>query len=591
MNTHKHSPGSIISVSNISKINSDINDEGGNENGNNEKKKIIIEWSYDNEEILAEWCDIAQCYKWLNHHAHDYYSSLHAWFTIPAITFSTISGTASFASASIPIEFQSYAPMAIGTINIMIGILTTIQQYLKVSELKESFRLAAISWDKYARNICIELSKSPSERIDAGTFLKFSRQEYDRLMESNQSIPPHIILKFRRNFRGRTPEEKKRFDLIKKPDICDVIVSINEKRHMWFSNQHNTENTETDSIDTTSTFREYMIYKQNTINNRNIPYSYDNIPEPEQNHQRGSILRGFPSPSYQNNQPTYNRQFSKENLFKHDHDIESNTSNYVGKKTPGYNQPNMSPTRRTSKQPPSSAPRRISKDAHKTASPEPRRTSKDYVTNIKDSFLNKLFNNVSSKETDMQHDREQINHHYHEKYDKIPKKYSTTVNSRKPSVIRKTHTPHKTSDYSDNISETTVNTYTDQQTNIDEYVSPNNNERSPRRNRSDSLLSANRYNMPTEKPITLVPFNKLSMENKEPDSINSSNSSLPVKNGNKMIKRVTHESDSKLTQMSETPSQQTLEIILPTETISEENIIITYQEDDSTDAGKPLPND
>ena len=161
MNSNKHSPGSIIST--VSKINSDTNDDGVNDSDN--KKKIIIEWSYDNEEILAEWCDIAQCYKWLNHHAHDYYSSLHAWFTIPAITFSTISGTASFASASIPIEFQSYAPMAIGTINIMIGILTTIQQYLKVSELKESFRLAGISWDKYARNICIELSKSPSERI------------------------------------------------------------------------------------------------------------------------------------------------------------------------------------------------------------------------------------------------------------------------------------------------------------------------------------------------------------------------------------------------------------------------------------------
>ena len=196
--------------------------------------KQKIEWSYDNEEIIAEWCDIAQCYKWLHYHSKQYYYRLHAWFTIPAITFSTISGTASFASASIPHEYQPFAPMIIGTINIFIGILTTVQQYLKISELKEAHRIASISWDKYARNISIELSKKPLERIDAGTFLKFSRKEFDRLMEFNPGIPLHIIRKFKEAFRGRNHEERRHFKLIKKPDICDVIVSINEKRHMWF---------------------------------------------------------------------------------------------------------------------------------------------------------------------------------------------------------------------------------------------------------------------------------------------------------------------------------------------------------------------
>jgi len=131
--------------------------------------------------------------------------------------------------------------MAIGCINILIGILTTIQQYLKVAELKEAHRLAALAWDKYARSISIELTKTPQERVDAGTFLKFSRREFDRLMESNQSIPPHIIRKFRDEYEGRTVEERQRFQNIKKPDICDVIVSINDKRRKWF--------TEQDSID------------------------------------------------------------------------------------------------------------------------------------------------------------------------------------------------------------------------------------------------------------------------------------------------------------------------------------------------------
>jgi hypothetical protein len=110
----------------------------------------------------------------------------------------------------------------------------------------------------------------------------------------------------------------------------------------------------------------------------------------------------------------------------------------------------------------------------------------------------------------------------------------------------------------------------------------------PRRNRSDSLLSANRYNMPTDNPITLVPFNKLSVENKKPESTNSSNNSLPVKNGNKLLKRVTHESDSKLDkEQTGTSLQQPLELMIPTDTVDGENITITFQEDDSADTDRP----
>ena len=200
----------------------------------NQTNNKHVEWSYDNEEMLAEWCDIAQCYSWLYCCTHSYYARLHAWYTIPSIIFSTISGTASFAQSGLSPGCQKYAPMIIGTINIVIGILATVQQYLKVSELKESHRIASVAWDKFARNISIELSKAPYERTLAGPFLKFSRQELDRLMESNQIIPRHIIHKFNHIFKGKTIEERQNYDIITKPDICNNIRSIHEKRHLWF---------------------------------------------------------------------------------------------------------------------------------------------------------------------------------------------------------------------------------------------------------------------------------------------------------------------------------------------------------------------
>lgn len=194
-----------------------------------ETSTIPVEWSKENEAILIEWCDVAQCYKWLNLRAHAKFAYMHAWFTIPAITLSTITGTASFAQTSVPDPYRQYAPMIIGAINICIGILTTVQQYLKISELNEAHRVSMIAWDKFSRNIRIELAKKPDERDDAGHFLKLCRHEYDRLMETSPIIPDKIIEEFNIKFRGKEGSAKRRhFEKIKKPDICSTIISVSE---------------------------------------------------------------------------------------------------------------------------------------------------------------------------------------------------------------------------------------------------------------------------------------------------------------------------------------------------------------------------
>jgi len=213
-----------------------------------------VKWSKESEKIPSEWCDVAKCYKWLHNRAHQKYSVLHAWFTIPAIIFSTISGTASFAQGSLPLSFQPYAPMVIGSVNIIIGIFTTIQQYMKISELNESYRVSSIAWDKFARNISIELAKAPEERsMDAGHFLKVYREEFDRLMETSPSIPKAITQEFVTNFSGKKPyccwpekddadddekdEEvrKTQFKSLKKPDECDTIIVSELGKHDWYN--------------------------------------------------------------------------------------------------------------------------------------------------------------------------------------------------------------------------------------------------------------------------------------------------------------------------------------------------------------------
>jgi hypothetical protein len=221
---------------NIQNNNNNINNNNNNETGSEVTTKLV-EWSQENEMILVEWCDIAQCYKWMNSRSHSKYSTLNALYTIPTIVLSTVTGTASFAQSSLSTIQQKYTIMIIGTVNIFIGIINTIHQYLKIAELNESHRVSAISWDKYARNIRIELAKAPSERMDAGHFLKLNRQEYDRLMETSPAIPQEIVNEFMRSFSGKEgSKERARFDELKKPDICNIIISANEYRHHWYKN-------------------------------------------------------------------------------------------------------------------------------------------------------------------------------------------------------------------------------------------------------------------------------------------------------------------------------------------------------------------
>ena len=68
-----------------------------------------------------------------------------AWCTIPVIIISTVTGTANYAQDRFPEDLKQYIVMGIGTLSIIAGIITTIYQFLQISELNEGYRAAAIS--------------------------------------------------------------------------------------------------------------------------------------------------------------------------------------------------------------------------------------------------------------------------------------------------------------------------------------------------------------------------------------------------------------------------------------------------------------
>lgn len=197
----------------------------------------VFEWSPDHENILIEWADKAMCYRWLHSKANSMYNSLNAWYTIPVIVISTLTGTANFAQERVPLDYQNYFTMVVGGFNILAGIITTVQQFLKITQLNESHRVSSIAWDKFYRNIKIELAKHPSERIDPKLMLKTSKEEFDRLIETSPNVPDKILRQFKANFINDELYVK-----INKPEICDILIPTTEYINTWNNEENQSKN-------------------------------------------------------------------------------------------------------------------------------------------------------------------------------------------------------------------------------------------------------------------------------------------------------------------------------------------------------------
>jgi hypothetical protein len=219
---------------NTANNNNNTNSNSENSNKNNEELSVDvlpeIEWTIDHEDILIEWADKAMCFRWLHSRAHALYSKLNYNYTIPVIVISTLTGTANFAQDRVPVAYQGYFVMIVGGFNILAGIITTIQQFLKITQLNEAHRVSGIAWDKFYRNIKIELARHPDERMHVNQMLKMCKEEFDRLMETSPNIPDEIIAEFKNKFKDSLEYE----DIIK-PEICDKLISTESFRNQWAS--------------------------------------------------------------------------------------------------------------------------------------------------------------------------------------------------------------------------------------------------------------------------------------------------------------------------------------------------------------------
>jgi hypothetical protein len=166
------------------------------------EKKFLNGWTKEQEQLMAEWSDIAACYRWLHDRTEKLYSQKNTWITIPVIVLSTLTGTANFALGSFieDASQKTYAQAGIGAVSIFAGILTTLGNFFKYAQNSEANRVASIAWGKFQRLLAVELAIDPDSRIEAMDFLKICRNDLDRLIEQSPPVPDVVIAAFEKEF-------------------------------------------------------------------------------------------------------------------------------------------------------------------------------------------------------------------------------------------------------------------------------------------------------------------------------------------------------------------------------------------------------
>jgi hypothetical protein len=178
-------------------------------------KKIPKIWHPQQEAILKAWGESAACYRYMHYQAFLRYRKSNMHYTLPVIVLSTITGTANFAQEQFPVGLKPYVAPSIGGLNLIAGLIATIAQFLKISELMEAHRVAAMQFGKFSRVVRLELALPLVDRSrDGADMVELLKGEYDALIEQSPSIPSYIIDLFERDF----PSD----DDISKPEIIHI---------------------------------------------------------------------------------------------------------------------------------------------------------------------------------------------------------------------------------------------------------------------------------------------------------------------------------------------------------------------------------
>lgn len=221
--------------------------------------KITESWSESQEQILKHIAEKSMCYRYINYECYTHYKGVDQRFSLPVIILSTLAGSASLGSGNIP-EFARIITICSAVINIVTGILGTLQRFLNTAELTSQHFTSSVEYGRLSRSISVMLALPRCDRpLEGHKYLEACKLEYDRLVDQT-AAPPRFILKQFENKYNNTN--------IVKPDLVSLTpVSINNasaKKYVALNTPHKSNARREQEIEL-QTLRENKLVKAQSV--------------------------------------------------------------------------------------------------------------------------------------------------------------------------------------------------------------------------------------------------------------------------------------------------------------------------------------
>lgn len=215
-----------------------------------------IQWTDKLEEYLASTGEKAHCLSWVHKRSEQLYSTRRTFIDMPVIIGS---GVIAFlnAGSSTMFEDPKISSIALGVGSLVVGILNTMGTYFGWAKRAEGHRISAIHYSKLYRFITVEMSLPREERMKPSDFLKYVKDQYDRLQEISPLIPPSIIVEFQSKFAKYTD--------ISKPEEANGLEKIEVYHDSFSSSVSNTPVPKLKSVPSTPEMKANPLFKAKAI--------------------------------------------------------------------------------------------------------------------------------------------------------------------------------------------------------------------------------------------------------------------------------------------------------------------------------------
>lgn len=162
-------------------------------------KPKSIHWTEMLEEYFASTGEKAHCLSWCHKRSEAMFSNRKTWIDLPVIVISGVTGFLSAGSTSL-FSNPTTSSVALGVASLFVSILNTAGSYYGWAKRSEGHRISAIHYARLYRFISVELSLPREERMQPNDFLKYVKDQYDRLQEISPLLPPEVISEFQTKF-------------------------------------------------------------------------------------------------------------------------------------------------------------------------------------------------------------------------------------------------------------------------------------------------------------------------------------------------------------------------------------------------------